>query len=95
MLGRLSSDSLRTLATAAEVNGQSQRCVVSFYLGEEALFEGQESRAASLFDDTRATCPRELNEHRAAVAELRRMARAPLLTERPDSAKGAQTLITR
>ena len=95
MLGRLPADSLRALAAAAEVNGQSQRCVVAFYLGEEALFEGEEPRAASLFDETRTTCPRELNEHRAAVAELRRMARTPPLTDRPDSASGVAAVTSR
>jgi lipoprotein NlpI len=95
MLGRLPEDSLRTLAAAAQVNGQSQRCVVSFYLGEEALFEGAESRAASLFEDTRTTCPRELNEHRAAVAELHRMARSPSLTGRPESTGGVPAFTTR
>ena len=95
MLGGLPLDSVRALAAASELNGHSQRCVVSFYLGEESLFEGEESRAASLFDETRTTCPREFNEHRAAVAELRRMARTPLLTGGPDSASGAPAITTR
>jgi lipoprotein NlpI len=82
MLGDLNPDSLRALATAAELDGQGQRCIVAFYLGESALLRGDPSAAQSLFDETRTTCPRELNEHRAAVAELQRMARSPTLTER-------------
>ena len=86
MLGDIGPDSLRALAAAAELDGQSQRCVVSFYLGEAALLRGEESSAQSLFDETRTSCPKELNEHRAAVAELQRMARAPVLTDRSASA---------
>jgi lipoprotein NlpI len=89
MLGGLRADSLRALGAAAELNGQSQRCVVSFYLGEAALLEGETASAMSLFDETRTTCPKELNEHRAAVAELQRMARPPALTERSDPATRA------
>lgn len=91
MLGGLHADSLRALAAAAELNGQSQRCVVSFYLGEEALLNGEPASAVSLFDETRTTCPRELNEHRAALAELQRLARNPVLTERPDSASASSS----
>ena len=95
MLGELHADSLRTLAAAAELDGQTQRCVVSFYLGEEALLKGEAANAASLFDETRATCPKELNEHRAAVAELQRMARSPALTARSDSAAAKSQITTR
>ena len=89
MLGGIHADSLRTLAAAAELTGEAQRCVVSFYLGEDALLRGEAASAVSLFDETRTTCPRELNEHRAAVAELQRMARAPVLTERSESTTGS------
>jgi lipoprotein NlpI len=86
LLGGFGADSLRALAAAAELAGQGQRCAVSFYLGEEALLEGHGDSARSLFDETRATCPKELNEHRAAVAELQRITRSPRLTARSDSA---------
>jgi lipoprotein NlpI len=85
MLGKLEADSLRSLASNAQVGGQSQGCVVSFYLGQEALINGEAPSAVSLFDETRTTCPRELNEHRAAVAELQRMGRPPILTVRSES----------
>lgn len=75
MLGGLPADSLRALAAAAEIEGRTQRCVVAFYLGEEALLKGESSTAVSLFDETRTTCPKELNEHKAAVAELQRLTR--------------------
>jgi lipoprotein NlpI len=88
MLGDIGPDSLRGLAAAAELDGQSQRCVVSFYLGEAALLRGEEPAAQSLFDETRTTCPKELNEHRAAVAELQRMGRVPALTDRSGPAGG-------
>ena len=88
MLGDIRPDSLRALAAAAELDGQSQPCVVGFYLGQAALLRGEEPGARTLFDETRTTCPKELNEHRAAVAELQRMARSPSLTDRPDPAAG-------
>jgi lipoprotein NlpI len=91
LLGGLESDSLRVLAAAAELEGEGQRCAVSFYLGEEALLGGDPAAATSLFDETRTTCPKELNEHRAAVAELQRMARSPALTELPDPASTRPT----
>jgi lipoprotein NlpI len=83
MLGHFGADSLRALAAAAELAGQSQRCVVPFYLGEEALIRGEPAAATALFDETRTTCPKESNEHRASVAELQRIATAPSLTEQP------------
>ena len=91
LLGGFGADSLRALAAAAELAGQGQRCVVSFYLGEQALLEGETDGARSLFDETRTTCPKELNEHRAAVGELQRIARPPMLTERSDSAAATRT----
>ena len=90
MLGDFPADSLRALAAAAELDGQSQRCVVSFYLGEDALLRGESAAALALFDETRTTCPKELNEHRAAVAELQRMTKTPQLTERPAPIMGAE-----
>jgi lipoprotein NlpI len=84
--GELGADSLRTLAAAAELAGQGQRCAVSFYLGEQAMLEGKTDSAQSLFDETRTTCPKELDEHRGAVAELQRIARSSMLTDRSDSA---------
>jgi lipoprotein NlpI len=95
MLGDIRPDSLRSLAAAAELDGQAQRCVVSFYLGEGALLRGDQSAAQSLFDETRTTCPKELNEHRAAVAELQRMARSQALTERSDTTGTARPAATR
>jgi len=85
LMGDLSADSLRTLSATAQLDGRSQSCVVSFYLGEEALLNGEPPSAVALFEETRVTCPKELNEHRAAVAELQRMGRPALLTERSGS----------
>ena len=95
MLGKLPGDSLRALAAKLQHDGQSQGCVVAFYLGEEALLKGEEANAAALFEETRTTCPRELSEHRAAVAELRRMNRQPALTERSETAAEASVGSTR
>ena len=91
MLGEVHADSLRALAAAAELDGQTQRCVVSFYLGEVALLKGEAASAASLFDETRTTCPKELNEHRAAVAELQRMARSTVPAGQPGSTTAIST----
>ena len=95
MLGSLSLDSLESAAAKLELGGRGKRCVVAFYLGEEALLKGEESSAAALFDQTRTTCPKELSEHRAAVAELQRMGRVPSLTERPESAPQTTVSSTR
>jgi lipoprotein NlpI len=67
---------------------------VSFYLGEEALLKGEEKNAAALFDETRTNCPKELNEHRGAIAELQRLAR-PALTERSESTSETSVESTR
>jgi lipoprotein NlpI len=73
MLGELRVDSLRALAARAELRGQSQACVVGFYLGEDALVRGETSRATTLFDESRTGCSKELTEQRAAAAELKRL----------------------
>ena len=95
MLGTVPTDSLRALAARAALNGKSHGCVVSFYLGEVALMNEDSTGAVSLFDEARTTCPRELNEQRAAVAELQRMARLPALTERSGAASQAPAITTR
>ena len=77
MLGDLQADSLRALATVGEPKERSERCVVAFYLGEEALLKGEEDSAATLFEETRARCPRQLSEHKGALAELQRLRAAP------------------
>ncbi|HKP15596.1 MAG TPA: tetratricopeptide repeat protein [Gemmatimonadaceae bacterium] len=89
LLGELHADSLRALAATAQLDGRSQGCVVSFYLGEEALLNGEAPSAVSLFDETRTSCPKELNEHRAAVAELQRMGHPIALTGRSGSTSPA------
>ena len=72
--GRLRADSLRALAAAADPKAPHQRCV-AFYLGEEALLEGELTSAKELFEETRTSCPREQSEHKGAIAELQRLAR--------------------
>jgi lipoprotein NlpI len=72
-LGRLTADSLRAVAAAADSAGREEGCAVAFYLGERALLEGRTVEAAKLFQSARAGCSRELSEHRGAVAELQRL----------------------
>lgn len=74
LLGRMTEDSLRSLAAVIDSTGREQRCSVAFYLGQEALLEGRSETAAKLFQTTRAECPKALSVHRAAVAELHRLA---------------------
>jgi lipoprotein NlpI len=95
LLGRLKADSLRILAASAQRDGRNQGCVVSFYLGEEALLNGEAPSAVALFDETRVSCPRELDEHRAAVAELQRLGRPPMLTERSGQGNQAPPVTNR
>lgn len=72
-LGTLSADSLRA-AAAVDSTGRERRCSVAFYLGQEALLGGRTETATKLFETARTECPKELSVHRAALAELRRLA---------------------
>jgi lipoprotein NlpI len=98
-LGRLDADSLRSLAGTVEVDAQTTRqCTVAFYLGEDALLRGRSDEAATLLGETRANCPRDLAEHRAAVAELQRLGPAgrsrlasPHIAKRRTSRSGDST----
>jgi lipoprotein NlpI len=74
-LGRLQADSLRRLAVVADSAFSASGCLVPFYLAEHELLRGRRDSAAALFAESRAACPRELGEHKAAVAELRRLGR--------------------
>lgn len=74
LLGRITEDSLRSVAAMIDSTGREQRCSVAFYLGQEALIGGRTEAATKLFQTTRAECPKELSVHRAAVAELHRLA---------------------
>jgi lipoprotein NlpI len=76
MQGRLDADSLRTLADSTDADSRAdQRCAVAFYLGETALLREARDSAATLFEETRASCPKAWPEHKGAVAELRRLGR--------------------
>jgi len=75
-LGTISADQLR--AAASDSTGTAERskdapCVVSFYLGEAALLTGDRDDATARFRETRASCPKDAVEHKAAVAELQRL----------------------
>jgi lipoprotein NlpI len=73
-LGRVGAGQLRTLTEATEgESARARRCTVAFYLGEDALLRGRTEEAATLFGETRESCPRDLAEYRAAVAELQRL----------------------
>jgi lipoprotein NlpI len=76
-LGSLSADSLRAAATdTASAAAKGEGCTVGFYLGEDALIHERRAEARVLLEETRASCPKDVNEQRAAVAELKRL-RAP------------------
>ena len=73
-LGMLSADSLRALAVDTDSQAQKdQRCAVAFYLGEAALLRGQRDEAVPLFEETRASCPKDWTEYKGAQAELQRL----------------------
>jgi len=73
-LGTLSADSLRTLAVESNSDVQKdQRCAAAFYIGEATLLRGQRNEAAPLFQETRASCPKDWTEYMAASAELQRL----------------------
>ncbi len=72
--GALTSKALRAAATDTMIaDAKVEGCTVGFYLGEEALVRGQRDEARTLMDETRTRCSKDLNEQRAAVAELKRM----------------------
>jgi lipoprotein NlpI len=73
LLGRIPSDSVRTLAAAAEIKGRQQSWVAAFYLGQQALLRGDLATAAASFEETRAGCVKDASEYKGAVAELQRM----------------------
>ena len=75
-LGAISAEQLRVAATdstGAPEQSTDAPCVVSFYLGESALLRGARDEATELFRETRASCPKDGGEHKAAVAELQRL----------------------
>jgi lipoprotein NlpI len=74
--GRIDADSLRALADSTDADARAdQRCAAGFYLGETALLREARDSAATLFEETRASCPKAQPEYKAAVAELRRLGR--------------------
>ncbi|HEX7980347.1 MAG TPA: tetratricopeptide repeat protein [Gemmatimonadaceae bacterium] len=73
-LGSLTLEALRAAAADTTAAGaKDEGCTVGFYLGEEAIVHGRHDDARTLLEETRANCPKELNEQRAAVAELKRL----------------------
>ena len=74
-LGGVGADSLRRLAVAADTSAKTPECEVAFYLGADALLRGQRDSARAHFVESRDACPRDLAEHKAAMAELRRLRR--------------------
>jgi lipoprotein NlpI len=73
-LGALTPKALRVAAAdTTAVGAKEEGCAVGFYLGEHAIVHGQLTEARSLLEETRASCPKDLNERRAAVAELKRL----------------------
>ena len=78
-LGTLSAETLRAAAkdsTVGMVATVSDRaCATAFFLGEDALLRKDAAAATALFDESRTVCPKEATEHKAASAELQRLAR--------------------
>jgi lipoprotein NlpI len=73
-LGSLTPKALRAAAADTSAAGaREEGCTVGFYLGEEAIVHGRTDDARTLLEETRASCPKDLNEQRAAVAELKRL----------------------
>ena len=76
-LGTLSADQLRALAAAAPLDAASEeRCDVPFFLAEDALLRRKEAQAKTLLAETRSACPRDVIEHKVAIAEQQRLAAA-------------------
>jgi lipoprotein NlpI len=74
--GRLRADSLRAMSDSTDAEERSdQRCATAFYLGEAALLREARDSAATLFEETRASCPKAWTEYKGAIAELRRLGR--------------------
>jgi lipoprotein NlpI len=73
--GALTLEALRAAAADTTAAGakHEEGCTVGFYLGEEALAHGRRDDARALLEETRTTCSKDLNEQRAAAAELKRL----------------------
>ncbi len=75
--GRLTADQLMASAAKTDSKAQEdQRCAVSFYIGEAALWSKQPDAASKRFQETVATCPKSFTEYDAAQAELGRLGKA-------------------
>ena len=75
--GALTPKALRAAADTTAVDARDEGCTVGFYLGEDALVHGRRDDARTLLEETRSSCPKDLNEQRAAATELKRLGAAP------------------
>ncbi len=77
-LGQLTPEGLLAAADDADPSTKNgQVCEANFYSGERALQRGDKGAATRLFRLAAADCPKDFNEHDAAVAELRTLGATP------------------
>jgi lipoprotein NlpI len=75
-LGETGQDEVHAAADKGDANDQeTQRCELSFYLGEYELLRGDKPRARSMFQTAAEICPKSFYERGAARAELKRLGR--------------------
>lgn len=72
LAGKLSADELRQSARQGDAKAQAEHtCEVDFYLGQWHVLGARADEARKLFERTVATCPKDFDEYRAAVAALK------------------------
>jgi lipoprotein NlpI len=72
----IAQDEMRSAAVGGEAARVAKHsCEVAFYLGEYALIRRRQDEAMKLFQQATETCPSEIIERNAAMAELNRLHR--------------------
>lgn len=73
-LGRTDVDSVYVSTKTGEAARQQEmRCEAGFYVSQSHIIKGDRPRAQALLQDVQRTCPKNLLEYEATVAELRRL----------------------
>lgn len=52
---------------------REMRCEADFYVAQSLIIKGERTRAQALLQDVQRTCPKNLLEYEATIAELRRL----------------------
>lgn len=74
LLGRTDIESVNIDAKTGDAAQQrAMRCEADYYVAQSLILKGDRKRAQTLLQEVQRTCPKNLLEYEAAVAELRRL----------------------